>query len=143
MADIEMKVDARSFSELYRAVKVMDAALAASMRSRIRSATRPVATEVRASALASGLQKASNAVQSRQRYSRNTAVIQVRVNKAKAEYARPGSSFRHPVFGNRTNWVSQPAQHQFFDKVVEANLANVVKELNKVWDDVAREAGFN
>lgn len=51
-----------------------------------------------------------------------------RVNAAKAPHARPlergnrgrgGASFRHPVFGDRDDWVNQPTRPFFFPAVQE------------------------
>jgi len=53
----------------------------------------------------------------------SSAQVQIRVNQARAPHARPyeglssGSSFRHPVFGNRNVWVAERARPFFFPAI--------------------------
>ena len=49
--------------------------------------------------------------------------------------------FRHPVYGNRDNWVSQAA-HPFFTTAANPAALAAVDEIKQVMDDVAHELGF-
>lgn len=63
-----------------------------------------------------------------------TGGVRVYVDQRKAPHARPlensgkPGTFRHPVFGNRENWVSQPA-HPFFFPSVESSRGLVSQQV--------------
>lgn len=61
---------------------------------------------------------------------------------SKADHARIFEfGGRHPVYGNKNNWVFQPAKPHIFP-AVEANKALVHKEALAGLDDAIREIGF-
>lgn len=66
---------------------------------------------------------------------------------ARAPHARPyeglsGDPFRHPVYGNRDNWVSQAAR-PFFFAAVEAKAGEVDERVGRGIDRVAARHGFH
>lgn len=78
--------------------------------------------------------------------------VGLRVSSKGAPHARPfeglqaglrsrGGSFRHPVFGNRSVWVSQ-AHRPFLAPAVMDNADNVVSAVNDAIGDAARKVGF-
>ena len=50
-----------------------------------------------------------------------------------------GGYFRHPVYGNRNNWVTQRISGKFLDAAFEKGAPGVRKALLKVMADVARK----
>jgi hypothetical protein len=75
---------------------------------------------------------------------RSTGVT-VRVDARRAPEARPinhggqGGTFWHPVYGNRKNWVSQPARP--FSNNIERT-PGIEQKVQAVLDHVAFHAGF-
>ncbi|MFO7164908.1 MAG: hypothetical protein DIU75_016385 [Mycolicibacterium hassiacum] len=76
--------------------------------------------------------------------------VLIRVNVTKAPHARPyegisgnnrGGFFRHPVFGNRDNWVAQ-RERPFLLPAVRAHAAEVRPAIMRVVEEVARSRGF-
>lgn len=71
----------------------------------------------------------------------------LRVAARKAPHARPfegisGATFRHPVFGNRENWVTQSAR-PFLKPAVTSNRDEFMAAAGAAINDAAREAGWN
>lgn len=50
-----------------------------------------------------------------------------------------GRPWRHPVFGDRTTWVTQPRPRRVFDPIVQPHLPRVVAAVNEARDEVARK----
>lgn len=74
------------------------------------------------------------------------AGVTIRVNAGRAPHARPyeglsGDPFRHPVFGDRENWVAQAAR-PFFYRAVEQHGAEVAEAVANSVVEVARRHGF-
>lgn len=73
--------------------------------------------------------------------------VDIRVNRRKAPHARPlegiggNATFRHPVFGNRSRWVSQQTR-SFLDPAVEQHRGKVRKALIDLVGEAAREHGY-
>jgi hypothetical protein len=72
--------------------------------------------------------------------------VKFRVNAAKAPHARPyeglsGLVFRHPVYGNRENWVPQDAR-PFFYRAVDALSGQATEAIGDAVMDAARQHGF-
>ena len=49
-----------------------------------------------------------------------------------------GSTFRHPVFGNRENWVDQP-RYPFLAAAGKAKQVQAGLEIRKVFSDLTRD----
>lgn len=104
---------------------------------------RPVADQVRANYRDGGYAKAAKAVRVTQTYGSRGASVRIRVDRRRAEYAATGATFRHPVFGDRSNWVSQPTVHEPFDRAVEgAAKQQAVRAIDAVAKTIERRAGF-
>lgn len=79
-------------------------------------------------------------------FGRRPGVV-LRVNSRRAPHARPlendgrPGTIRHPVYGNREVWVSQPAR-PFFYRAVEATADQIRDEIADVVTDVAEKHGF-
>lgn len=73
--------------------------------------------------------------------------VDIRVNRRKAPHARPyeaiggNATFRHPVHGNRSTWVSQQTR-PFLDPAVEQHRPKVRKALVDLVDEAARRHGY-
>lgn len=70
----------------------------------------------------------------------------LRVRSAKAPHARPyegmsGATFRHPVFGNRSVWVSQQAR-PFLKPAVESHRDEFMEAAGKAVDEAAQQTGW-
>jgi hypothetical protein len=76
-----------------------------------------------------------------------SAGVQFRVNSGKAPHARPyehdgaAGTFRHPVYGNRENWVPQAARPFFYGAVAD-KADEVANALGDVVTEVAQRHGF-
>jgi len=46
---------------------------------------------------------------------------------------------RHPVFGNRSNWVEQQVPEGWFDDPIRSDLPQIRSSIQRVMDDVARK----
>lgn len=69
--------------------------------------------------------------------------VRIRVNRAKAPHARVlefpnrGTMVRHPVFGNRDNWVETPGR-PFFFTTVKAKEQAVVGKISDAIDEAIK-----
>lgn len=60
-------------------------------------------------------------------------------------YLDSRDGWRHPVFGNRHNWVRQTTGGSWFNEVLADGQPKLERELTDVWEDAARliaESGF-
>ena len=73
--------------------------------------------------------------------------VQLRVSSANAPHARPyegmgqGGQFRHPVYGNRENWVAQATRPYAFP-AVRATADKILPAIGDAYEAAARECGF-
>jgi hypothetical protein len=84
------------------------------------ASTAPAVGMVQASAASDGLEKASRAVRRWERPSIGRTEVEIYVTRGVAVYALDAETFRHPVFGNMSNWVTQYAENRFFWRAVDA-----------------------
>lgn len=137
--------DVADLSKLANDLKSIDKDLRKDLMKRIRQAAEPVRQAVQAEA--SWSRRIPAAVRIRTSYAARGASVTVFVDAKKAPEARPlnnhdrSGTFRHPVFGNRDNWVAQPAR-PFLDRGARNAEGSVAREVEKVYDDVKRRAGF-
>lgn len=136
MADFSAQVAKAS-----RDLRAMSAQVRKEVRPAIRRAAEPMVAQARANA------SWSSRIPGAIRLSTTKRGVDIRVNQKRAPHARPyegiggGGQFRHPVFGNRDRWVSQPTR-PFLDPAVRQHRGKVREELIKVVDDAARRHGF-
>ena len=128
---------------LMRDLRAVDRNLANEVKRNIRKAEQPAKHAMEASAAAAGMMKASRAVKLSNRYGGKSASLSLRVDAKIAPNARPldkpndGAFNRHPVFGNRRNWVDQP-ERKFFDRGADAAFSACEKEMGEALDAVVR-----
>lgn len=73
--------------------------------------------------------------------------VEIRVSKKRAPHARPyegiggNDQFRHPVFGDRSRWVSQKTR-PFLDPAVKAHRSKIRPRLFQVVEEAARRHGY-
>lgn len=72
---------------------------------------------------------------------------ELRASSAQAPHARPyegmggGGTFRHPVYGNRENWVSQ-ATRPYLYPAVRGRMGAITAAIADAAEQAARECGF-
>lgn len=138
-------VDTRALSQLARDLKGIDNELRKDLMRRMRKALDPAKNAVKQEA--SWSSRIPGAVSGRVGYRRNGVVARIVVNAAKAPEAAPinnndrEGTFRHPVWGNRSNWVSQQAR-PFMKRGAERAQPDVIREVSEVFTDVARHLKF-
>lgn len=123
------------FAELLRDLKRYEPEVNKSFRKRLKNAVDKVAKDAarRAPRKSGGLAKKIRPSVT----GKGVAVI------SKAEHARITEfGGRHPVFGNRENWVFQPARPHVFP-AVEAGRKEVETEALAALDEAARTIGFS
>lgn len=132
-----ISIDTSSFAKFARDLARVDLALKAEMRKEMKAAGEIVATEARARAGFSTRIPGSIKV--------GVAGNKIRVyaQAKKAPEAKPlenggqDGTFRHPVFGDRQNWVSQPAR-PFLRPALEANGAAAVAAAKRAVETALR-----
>lgn len=138
-------IDASALSALARDLRDTDRELRKSLLRRVRAAANPARDAVRREAAFST--RIPGAVGVRSSYAAKGAKIRVVVDARKAPHARPinnrdrSGTFRHPVYGNRDVWVAQQAD-PFMARAASRVGPEVFRGIAKVYDDIAREAGF-
>jgi hypothetical protein len=125
----------------------MPAVLGRELRPALRKAAQPILTDARRRA--SWSSRIPSAITIRSSLSQRKPGVRLVVDAGRAPHARPlelgsqrnGTFVRHPVFGNRENWVQQrtrpfffPAVYSGWDEVADQSAAAVIA--------AARAAGF-
>lgn len=119
------------------------------LRKQLRPAVRAAAQEVLAEARsrASWSSRIPAATRVAVRFSGKNAGASVVVSAARAPHARPyehlGSpgTFRHPVYGNRRNWVAQAAR-PFLFPAARAKAEAAAREIDQAVEQVLRRTGW-
>ena len=133
-------------SAVIRDLRSVDRKLANAAKKKIREAEEPAKQVMRQAALSASpgpMEKAAGAVVTRNRFAAKGAVLSLRVDSKRAPNARPldkpnnGDFDRHPVYGNRRNWVDQPAR-RFFDRGADAAFRACEKEMEDALSAVVR-----
>lgn len=144
---LDLKISPVGLSELARDLKAADPLLLKELRTGIRKAAEPARQQVKQNASAVSSRIASAVPPPRVSFAKRGASVRIVVNAKKAPHARalenkgkPGK-FRHPLFGNRKKWISQPAQPFFWSGVRQADPA-ISREMNRVIDEVTRKLKF-
>jgi hypothetical protein len=137
-------VQSQDLQKLFFELKAMEGSLQVELRRGIREAAVPMVQAVKANAGWSS--RIPAAVTAKPSFTAKRASVTIQVNAGKAPEARPlehggaGGEFRHPVYGNRANWVPQPARPFFYSALsrsVEAEIA-----MRAVMARVAAKAGL-
>ena len=115
-----ISIDTSSFAKFARGLKEIDPVLKRELRTDLKAAGEIVAADARSNA------DWSTRIPGSIKVSVSGNTIKVVANKKKAPHAKAyehegkDGTFRHPVFGDRTNWVSEPAR-VFLAKALIAN----------------------
>lgn len=142
---LEIRVDSPDLRELYQAAKAADGNLQVLLRRGVKEAAQPIANGVKSAA--SWSSRIPGATRTKASFSAKGASVTVEVDAAAAPEAAPlnhggrGGTFRHPVFGNRENWVSQQAR-PFFDQGVTAGQPAADSAMDRLMTDFAHQLGF-
>lgn len=146
LGDLSITIDAQGLPALAKTLKSSSPALLKDLRTGIRKAADPVRKQAQQNARTFS-RRIPGAVKVGVSFPAKGAKVVLRVDAKKAPHGRPienngrRGAFRHPVFGDRNVWVGQAA-HPFFFPAVEGQQKKIVKEIEKVADQVARRAGF-
>lgn len=137
-----MGVDRAQLQALIRDLGAVPPDLRREWRPAILKAGQPVLMQMKANASWSSRIPAATTM----RASGMSAGVEFRVNARRAPHARPleglsGDPFRHPVYGNREVWVSQPAR-PFFYRAVQDKADEVINALGDAVMAVAARHGF-
>lgn len=115
------------------------------LRPAIKKAAMPVLQQAKRNA--SWSRRIPKATRVATRFAKRDPHVAIIVNRKRAPHShayenkgKPGT-FRHPVFGNRRNWVTQEAR-PFLAPAVRAKGRAVESEITKAVDDTTRAAGF-
>lgn len=139
------RLGSEAMAELARSLHRMGPAGRRNLKTRMEALGQPVAAEARRRAAWSS--RIPGAISVRPVVTGTSAGIQVRAAAADAPHARPfeglggAGQFRHPVYGNRENWVSQ-ATRPYLQPAVKANEGRAAEACAAAIEDAAREAGF-
>lgn len=122
----QVQIDTSSFAKFAKDLKRVDEKLAKDLNRNLRAAGELVAAKARANASWSSRIPQSIKVR------RSSNAIKVLSLRAQAPEARPlehggqPGTFRHPVFGDREVWVSQPARPFLHPALIETGPAAVL-----------------
>jgi hypothetical protein len=119
------------------------------LRRELRPAVRAAAQEVlqEARSRASWSSRIPSATRLQMRFSGRRAGASIVVSAARAPHGRPyehggvPGSFRHPVYGNRDNWVTQSAR-PFLWPAAAAKREAAAREIDKAVERVLRRTGW-
>jgi len=132
---------------LYTDLKGLPGNLRVELRRGIKAAAQPIADRVKANAGWST--RIPGAVQVKPSFSAKGTGVSIVVNPGRAPEGAPlenkgrSGTFRHPVYGNRDVWVSQPARPFFYSTAASSSSVSAAeKAILNVADTVARKAGF-
>lgn len=142
MSGFQFEVDGDMFRTFSRELKKVEPALAKSLNKELKR----VMTETVMPAAKSNASWSSR-IPGAIKPQATTKGIGLRVARGKAPHGRPfegirgGSTFRHPVFGNREVWVSQNTR-PFLQPALDDNREAAVEGAQKAMMEAAKSAGF-
>jgi hypothetical protein len=145
-APLEFKVNSQDLADLFKAAKAAEGKIQVELRRGIKTAAKPIVDGVKAEASFSS--RIPGAVKVKAGFASKGATVTVIADPKAAPEAAPlnngdrGGNFRHPVYGNRENWVSQPA-HPFFVTGAKHGAPAAEQAMLKVMDDIAHQLGFH
>lgn len=140
-----MSVDRAQLEALIRDLGAIPPDMRRSMGPAVRKAAEPVLSQMKSNA--SWSTRIPGAISVTAGFGASISGVTFRVNAGRAPHARPiehdgaAGTFRHPVYGNRENWVSQAAR-PFFYRAVQEKADEVVNSLADVVTEVAQRHGF-
>lgn len=139
-----MNVDRSQLQKLIKDLGEIPPAVRRELRPALRRAVKPAVDQVKRNASWSSRIPAATKLSTS--FGRTPGVT-IRVDANKAPGARPiehdgqPGTFRHPVYGNRHVWVSQPAR-PFFYRAVEATADQIRDEIGDAIERIAKDHGF-
>lgn len=135
----------RELAKLVKDLGKLPKELQKELRPALRKGAQPALRKAKANA--SWSSRIPRATRIALRLSGNRAGVRIVTNVRRAPHARAfenggrDGSFRRPVFGNRSTWVSQKAQPYLWPAVRDTK-DDVVKEIDQAVVTVAKRAGF-
>lgn len=133
--------------KLVNDIRKMGGTVSRELGKEFKKAAGPVADQAKSNA--SWSTRIPGAIKTGTSRSRKFPGAQIKVSKDRAPHARlyefgSGSrsrSFRHPVYGDRNNWVEE-ATRPFIRPAIRAKGDGFIKAADRAVDTAAREAGF-
>ena len=153
--DVRVVLDPRSLSTTLRSIKEFSPALATATRRRLRAAGEGIVKDMRSAVtsgrlggagpssgmrqgVAAGLKVAVVAGQTRQGINIVAVSDKMPAGKAAMVKAWNSKSFRHPVFGDRSTFVSQ-AGRPYFGSVIASKKDDMAQAIQLALNDALRE----
>lgn len=146
MSDVRITVDDSSFRDLQRSIRTIDREIAKELNRELRDVLRTTVIPA-AQSNASWSSRIPRAI----RPSVTTRQIAVRIAARAAPHGAlferghsgrtQSDRWRHPVFGNRDNWVSQPTR-PFLRPAVHDNADQAIEAASDAVTAAAHKAGF-
>lgn len=145
-AGLEFKVNSQDLAALFAAAKAAEGAVQVELRRGIKAAAKPMVDGVKSAASFSS--RIPGAVRTKASFAAKGATVTITADPKAAPEAAPlnngdrGGTFRHPVYGNTDNWVSQTA-HPFFVTGARSGQPASERAMQGVMDAIARKLGFH
>jgi hypothetical protein len=140
-----MSVDRAQLEALIRDLGAIPPDVRREMAPIVRKAAEPVLSQMKANA--SWSTRIPGAIRVTGGFGASVTGVTFRVDAKRAPHARPyehdgaEGTFRHPVYGNRENWVSQAAR-PFFYRAVQQGAEQVTNAVADGVMEVAQRHGF-
>jgi hypothetical protein len=142
---------ADQMAKVARDLKQVDANLVKELRRGVKEAAQPIFTEVKAAATRAS-KAVGKSITLETSFSGKTAGAAIKAKRSKMpagkqdlpallERGNGSGGIRHPVFGNRAVWVTQPLR-KFISPYAPKHLPAVQTRIIKCLDDAARAAGL-
>lgn len=142
---LQVQVTSTDLRALYVDLKNVPGNLRVELRKGINAAAKPIVQAIQSGS--SWSTRIPGAVKAKTSFSAKSAGVAISVDARIAPEARPlenqgnSGTFRHPIFGDITTWVAQPAQPFFWHGVAAAD-SKIDAAMQAVMDNVIRQAGF-
>lgn len=138
-----MEINAKDYERFAAKLKASDRVIARGVRKRLRDISNPLAAKVMEEGSAALPQSGGLAEHVRasayRRNSMTSSGIRIRLGSRAAGLGKIDlGSIRHPVYGNRKNWVSQGIDEGVFSEEFQALASDVRNEMRKVMQDFVR-----
>lgn len=133
-----IEIDMSSFNKFARDLRQADRELSRQLGRNLKAAGEIVAADARRRAGFSSRIPKSIVVRRAGAKIRVEARANIAPNAKPIEHGGKGGMFRHPVYGNRENWVSQEAK-PFLRPAAEAGRAAVIVAAKRAIDDALAE----
>lgn len=144
-APLVFRAQSPDLRQLYTDLRAVPGNMTRELRKGVVAAAKPAVAAVKEEA--SWSSRIPGSIKAKASFGARSTSVQIIADPAVAPEAAVlnhggrGGQFRHPVFGNRNNWVNQAAR-PFFETAVRRTQPQIEQAIVAVMDEVARKAGF-